>query len=683
MINEELLYDNYNDRIFFPFTDRYLQEYFKYDFYDLDYFLKLSIFWGANIFITAANTWQSNLTYSLYKNSNILLDSDSKKGIIHLSTRQDLNNLHPFEDYFISRSEEIEHFIVLPGIYSLLDSHSGDKKVIAKELDESVYPIERVERNVSRLISKNINQMFITNNIQINEQMVEYLHNNIISRLAIVNYILGLPYHYKEINYLIERSNFAYFNANAESNKAALLYPDSKYKLNLYMNKRSIDFLHISNNAGLTKKFVNSISYSSIYKAYKLGLLKILNFHFRLLVNANLKNNICKLIYKTIYAIGQSIAFMKYDNIKRSMYNYAFDNISFNENASTYFIYELNLNLAQKSKENTNMENCNDISLSSMMEEMNRCLSLNDLKSICVIILNDYEQFPHSNKVELSRELCLYCKRNNIMHDLLSECLKINSRFNIFPKSTIIPSALTDWKGSNDGQGDYISDSEYEKVIESQNRFQSVRFLEDGLKVKERICMITAFKNNHSIRATGYLLKSNYILTNKHVLPNKLIAEDAKAIFGYDDCDNSVQKIVKLDSNKMYISNIYDLSLIALSEKIEVSIDVSMGNPNDCINDIIPIIQHPNGLPKQICIGHNSLKYVDNERIQYLTDTLPGSSGSPVFNSKWQLIGLHSKGGNICEPRTGKTYFRNEGINIEAIKLFIESETPLKIEELL
>lgn len=111
-------------------------------------------------------------------------------------------------------------------------------------------------------------------------------------------------------------------------------------------------------------------------------------------------------------------------------------------------------------------------------------------------------------------------------------------------------------------------------------------------------------------------------------------------------------------------------------------VDVRVGDPQKCMNDIIPIIQHPNGMPKQICIGHNSLKYIDEERIQYLTDTLPGSSGSPVFNSNWELIGLHSKGGNVCEPRTGKVFFRNEGINIRAIEKFIKDETPLGIGDL-
>ncbi len=83
--------------------------------------------------------------------------------------------------------------------------------------------------------------------------------------------------------------------------------------------------------------------------------------------------------------------------------------------------------------------------------------------------------------------------------------------------------------------------------------------------------------------------------------------------------------------------------------------------------DII-IIQHPGGMPKQIALTDNEVMYVDDSVLQYLTDTMPGSSGSPVFNDKWQLVGLHHSGGWIPEPSTGSTHFRNEGIRITAVR---------------
>lgn len=77
--------------------------------------------------------------------------------------------------------------------------------------------------------------------------------------------------------------------------------------------------------------------------------------------------------------------------------------------------------------------------------------------------------------------------------------------------------------------------------------------------------------------------------------------------------------------------------------------------------DRVSIIQHPSGDPKQIALHHNVVTHVDHRLIQYLTDTLPGSSGSPVFNSDWQVVGLHQDGGYLNVPGTERIVYRNQG----------------------
>ncbi|MCK4825594.1 trypsin-like peptidase domain-containing protein, partial [bacterium] len=69
----------------------------------------------------------------------------------------------------------------------------------------------------------------------------------------------------------------------------------------------------------------------------------------------------------------------------------------------------------------------------------------------------------------------------------------------------------------------------------------------------------------------------------------------------------------------------------------------------------------------QIAMNDNEVKYADETIVQYITDTLPGSSGSPVFNDNWQVIALHHSGGSIPEPSTNSIHFRNEGIRIGAV----------------
>ena len=66
--------------------------------------------------------------------------------------------------------------------------------------------------------------------------------------------------------------------------------------------------------------------------------------------------------------------------------------------------------------------------------------------------------------------------------------------------------------------------------------------------------------------------------------------------------------------------------------------------------EAINIIQHPGGGPKQIALYHNVVVYSDERVVQYLTDTLPGSSGSPCFNDAWEVVALHHSGGWLREP---------------------------------
>jgi V8-like Glu-specific endopeptidase len=55
----------------------------------------------------------------------------------------------------------------------------------------------------------------------------------------------------------------------------------------------------------------------------------------------------------------------------------------------------------------------------------------------------------------------------------------------------------------------------------------------------------------------------------------------------------------------------------------------------------VSIIQHPKGNRKEIVLYGNRVQAVYQDFIQYETDAEPGSSGSPIFNEQWQLVGLH------------------------------------------
>jgi V8-like Glu-specific endopeptidase len=59
----------------------------------------------------------------------------------------------------------------------------------------------------------------------------------------------------------------------------------------------------------------------------------------------------------------------------------------------------------------------------------------------------------------------------------------------------------------------------------------------------------------------------------------------------------------------------------------------------------------------------------DNTRLQYRAPTEGGSSGSPVFDSQWRVIGLHHAGSETMPRLNGEgTHAANVALRIDAIR---------------
>jgi S1-C subfamily serine protease len=81
------------------------------------------------------------------------------------------------------------------------------------------------------------------------------------------------------------------------------------------------------------------------------------------------------------------------------------------------------------------------------------------------------------------------------------------------------------------------------------------------------------------------------------------------------------------------------------------------------------VIGHPLGGGLSISLNDNLLLDYDDRLLHYRAPTEGGSSGSPVFNQKWDLIGLHHAGGMAMKKLKGQegTYAANAGIWIQRI----------------
>jgi V8-like Glu-specific endopeptidase len=209
----------------------------------------------------------------------------------------------------------------------------------------------------------------------------------------------------------------------------------------------------------------------------------------------------------------------------------------------------------------------------------------------------------------------------------------------------------------------------FEKITGKQSTLLPISFLEIGLQRARsvaRVCLATGEIG------TGFLLPDNIFVTNHHVIKNTEQAQSAVVQFNYQKSSTGLDvapvELHFAPAEGFITSKEHDYTLIKMSEDanknwgaIEIElIDVSK-------IQYVNIIQHPSGGPKHIALYHNIVAYSDENVIQYLTDTLPGSSGSPVFDDLWRVVALHHSGGYITEPNTKNTVFRNEGININKI----------------
>jgi V8-like Glu-specific endopeptidase len=94
------------------------------------------------------------------------------------------------------------------------------------------------------------------------------------------------------------------------------------------------------------------------------------------------------------------------------------------------------------------------------------------------------------------------------------------------------------------------------------------------------------------------------------------------------------------------------------------------------------VIGHPRGSAQpQFSLQDNVLLDYDNRVLHYRSPTEGGSSGSPVFDDEWRLIGLHHAGSTAMPRlnRAGGTYPANEGITIEAIRGGLAHRPPERI----
>ncbi len=226
------------------------------------------------------------------------------------------------------------------------------------------------------------------------------------------------------------------------------------------------------------------------------------------------------------------------------------------------------------------------------------------------------------------------------------------------------------WKGGE------LNEENLEKRINEENTFLPIGFLEMGTKKARSVARLVKYNKLHKAvtYGTGFMITDDLLLTNNHVIGSADEAKTFVAEFNYqEDIDYRPLEIetYELDPDGAFATSDKfedDWTVVKLKKPAgEKWGNLELDEREVEVNERVSIIQHPGGAPKQICMHNNFVQFVNEDRLQYITDTLEGSSGSPVFDMAWNVVALHHAGGHIPEPKTKKKFFRNEGIHINKV----------------
>jgi V8-like Glu-specific endopeptidase len=220
-------------------------------------------------------------------------------------------------------------------------------------------------------------------------------------------------------------------------------------------------------------------------------------------------------------------------------------------------------------------------------------------------------------------------------------------------------------------------------------------------EIERRVCRVELEGN---AIGTGFLVGPDTVLTNWHVFeaaknqgkpdllgcrfdyellpdgkvqPGQLVMLQAGGLI--DSSPYSVAEGTGKPDNPLPTTSELDYALLRLASRVgEQQVDGAARGWIALPKAVLPlaadapilIVQHPEGTPMKLAMDTQAVIGLNGNgtRINYRTNTDPGSSGSPVFTMDWDIVALHHSG----DPAwVNPTY--NQGVPIELVRQRIEA----------
>ncbi|WP_088241671.1 trypsin-like peptidase domain-containing protein [Calothrix rhizosoleniae] len=228
---------------------------------------------------------------------------------------------------------------------------------------------------------------------------------------------------------------------------------------------------------------------------------------------------------------------------------------------------------------------------------------------------------------------------------------------------------INNWKGMD-------STVDIKEKIIGENTLRDIYILNLALEASKAVVRI----RNPKGLGTGFMVAPDLLMTNNHVIESQEIAQKSDFSFNYQLDTNgqecSTQTVRALVDGTFYTNEELDFTVVTLEKVPDFGKPLIFKSKLMRRDDRVAIIQHPGGHLKKISIQNNFVAYAGNKVLQYTTSTEPGSSGSPVFDDDFQVVGIHHSGGILAEPNTQRRYLRNAGTSAIALLNDLKNNAP-------
>ena len=208
------------------------------------------------------------------------------------------------------------------------------------------------------------------------------------------------------------------------------------------------------------------------------------------------------------------------------------------------------------------------------------------------------------------------------------------------------------------GEGPDVSQLAIDRLLTGTDEL-NVNYLERGMIAADAVARVEVRNGESEVVGwgTGFMISPRLFLTNHHVLPSADDAAQSWVHFRheFDAFGNMVEACVfAFDPSAFFFSDQdLDITVVAVAHEtpdrrqlvsrfgwLRLSASADTVLPGEWLSTI----HHPGARAKQVVLRQNLLMRSNDVELWYGTETSWASSGAPMFNDSWQVVGVHRHG---------------------------------------